>query len=216
MKDDIETIEEALKEAAEVLSLCDPEMKRAHNIKDEPFDSLIKNICEERGYGATIDSAVRQWQLKDPQGSFTSGPCVGTVVSTIKTLKKALEALEHLKPHEGQGYKWGEAYEIFGDVYWYIGQDPTHPSACIFACDNFVYESWEKSLDKAKRVPEKDLTRPPAEDVDVTDVHKLVFGELKEEIALGEDQRDCVELGINRTFKHYHLTPKSSSEKEER
>lgn len=81
----------ALKECREVLMLCDPEMKRAKGITDEPFDSLIKEICEESGYGRTIDSAARQWQLKDNKGAFTSGPCVATVQTAIKLIDEVLE-----------------------------------------------------------------------------------------------------------------------------
>lgn len=57
--------------------------------------------------------------------------------------------------------KAGQAWEIRGDVYWYVGADPTDPKAHVFACGNYTYESWSRSLapDTAKRVPHLDKPR---------------------------------------------------------
>jgi hypothetical protein len=51
----------------------------------------------------------------------------------------------------------GQAYEILGDTYWYVGIDPTSPTAHVFACGDYIYESWEKSLPQAVRQPSSDL-----------------------------------------------------------
>jgi hypothetical protein len=51
----------------------------------------------------------------------------------------------------------GQAYEILGDTYWYVGIDPTSPTAHVFACGDYIYESWDKSLPQAVRQPSSDL-----------------------------------------------------------
>jgi len=72
--------------------------------------------------------------------------------------------------------KAGEAYDIRGGVYWYVGKDPTSPTAHVFACGDYNYESWEKSLPLAVRVPEKDklLEQPRAEELEYDENHKVV------------------------------------------
>lgn len=42
-------------------------------------DGPIRELCERYGYGAVMDSAARQWFLKDPNGAFVVGPCAGTL-----------------------------------------------------------------------------------------------------------------------------------------
>jgi hypothetical protein len=57
---------------------CLRNSQRAGNVSDH-IDPLIKELCEKHGYGAVMDSAQRQWQLKDPVGCFTVGPCLGSL-----------------------------------------------------------------------------------------------------------------------------------------
>ena len=83
----------ALREAIEVLELCDPEGEGAKHIH-APEDPMILDLCERIGYGAVINSAARQWWLKDPSGAQTNGPCAGTVRKILSQLRSALAALD--------------------------------------------------------------------------------------------------------------------------
>lgn len=44
-----------------------------------PEDAEVKALCERIGYGAVMDSAARQWFLKDSVGALTVGPCAGLI-----------------------------------------------------------------------------------------------------------------------------------------
>ena len=41
--------------------------------------AVVKALCERIGYGAVMDSAARQWFLKDSVGALTVGPCAGLI-----------------------------------------------------------------------------------------------------------------------------------------
>ena len=92
---------EVLGEAKELLELSDYKGVRANGIKDEPFDSFIKEICEESGYGAVMDSVARQWFLKDNLGSITTGACSCSIKITIPKLNKALSEYNKLAKERG-------------------------------------------------------------------------------------------------------------------
>ncbi len=49
--------------------------ERALNIHDN-IDATVKILCEGFGYGAVMDSAARQWALKDSMGAFYIGGCL--------------------------------------------------------------------------------------------------------------------------------------------
>ena len=57
----------------ELIALIDADGKGAKAI-NAPEDAEVKAICERIGYGAVMDSAARQWFLKDPCGALTVGP----------------------------------------------------------------------------------------------------------------------------------------------
>lgn len=80
----------ALQEAIETLTLCDGEGKRAKCIH-APEDLEVFALCERLGYGAVIDSAARQWFLKDPIGAHTAGPAAATVRKALKMLRAAVK-----------------------------------------------------------------------------------------------------------------------------
>lgn len=44
-----------------------------------PEDREVLKLCLRIGFGAVIDSAARQWQLRDPMGAFVVGPCRGSI-----------------------------------------------------------------------------------------------------------------------------------------
>lgn len=50
--------------------------QRSIYIKD-PRDEEIRKLCEKWGYGAVMDSAMRQWIQKDQMGAFYIGGCLG-------------------------------------------------------------------------------------------------------------------------------------------
>ena len=64
-------------EMRSALELCDPDGGRLGILA--PEDAEVRALCERIGYGAVMDSAARQWRLKDQLGAFTGGPCVATV-----------------------------------------------------------------------------------------------------------------------------------------
>lgn len=65
----------------EAVDLMDADGERAQYFKDRalPEDPLVLALCLDHGFGAVIDSACRQWFLRDPSGAFVQGPCAGTV-----------------------------------------------------------------------------------------------------------------------------------------
>lgn len=80
----------ALTEALSVMRLMDGDGKRATAIS-APEDGPVMRLCEHVGYGAVIDSAARQWFLKDNVGAFVSGPCAATVRDATKALERAIK-----------------------------------------------------------------------------------------------------------------------------
>lgn len=84
---------EALREAREVLRLC--AVKPAYP-KDTPEYNPVRALCERHGYGAVMACASSQWmeslerQGYPMDGAHVSGPCVGTVTSTINLITRAL------------------------------------------------------------------------------------------------------------------------------
>lgn len=89
----IDEIEKALKELIELQDSALNLKRRAEGIT-APEDDIIKQLCERTGYGAVMDSAARQWYLKDPKGCHTTYHCYVVVESVTK---KAREALTHLQ-----------------------------------------------------------------------------------------------------------------------
>lgn len=87
----LDTMKAALKEADEVLSLCDGEGIRAAHIQ-APEDAEIHVLCERIGYGAVMDAAARLWRRKDPSGAHTTGPAAATVRATVKQIRAAVRA----------------------------------------------------------------------------------------------------------------------------
>ena len=84
---------EALREAREVLRLC--AVKPAYP-KSAPEYEPVRALCERHGYGAVMACASSQWmESLERQGypmevAHVSGPCVGTVTSTINLITRAL------------------------------------------------------------------------------------------------------------------------------
>jgi len=55
----------------------DEAVTRALNIHDLAIDHMVKSLSEHYGYGAVMDSAARQWALKDSIGAFyIAGECL--------------------------------------------------------------------------------------------------------------------------------------------
>lgn len=79
----------ALTEAEEVFELSDPDGDRVW--RDAPEDPAVLALCERHGFGAVIDSVVRQWRRRDSVGAYTAGSCVGTVRSTLALIRAALK-----------------------------------------------------------------------------------------------------------------------------
>lgn len=70
-----------------VLDLMDEEGERAQALQGHvPGDPEVLALCERVGFGAVIDSAARQWWLRDPLGAHLSGPCAGTMLHLRKIL----------------------------------------------------------------------------------------------------------------------------------
>lgn len=61
---------------SEELDYREDAYQRSIHIND-PRDELIKELCERYGYGAVMDSAMRQWIKKDQMGAFYIGGCLG-------------------------------------------------------------------------------------------------------------------------------------------
>ena len=86
-------LQDALREAREVLQLCPTGPTYPKNASEyEP----VRVICERYGYGAVMACASSQWmesltrQGYPMDGAHVSGPCVGTVTSTINLITRAL------------------------------------------------------------------------------------------------------------------------------
>jgi hypothetical protein len=93
LRERVETLTAALVEAEDVFELCDPDGGRL--TIHAPEDAAVRALCERIGYGAVMDSVARQWRSKSIRdgggiGAFTTGPCVGTVQSTLKQIRAAL------------------------------------------------------------------------------------------------------------------------------
>ncbi len=89
----LEAARVVLRECEEVLELTDPSGQRLciHAFED----AEVYQLCERVGYGAVMDSAARQWRQKPTRnggesGAFVTGPCIGTVQSTLKRIAAVL------------------------------------------------------------------------------------------------------------------------------
>lgn len=51
--------------------------QRSIHIADNRLDGYVRDLCERYGYGAVMDSAMRQWIKKDQMGAFYIGGCLG-------------------------------------------------------------------------------------------------------------------------------------------
>jgi hypothetical protein len=81
-------LEELLDEAVELLSNADVDGLRALLIR-APEDAEVRELCERRGYGAVMDSACRQWFLKDPGANHTTGHCAAVIGGFLKRVAAA-------------------------------------------------------------------------------------------------------------------------------
>jgi len=82
LQDKLTTLTAERDRLKEALALCDPQGERM--IIHAPEDPQVRELCEQVGYGAVMDSAARQWREKDPIGAFTVGPCVATVQAALR------------------------------------------------------------------------------------------------------------------------------------
>lgn len=89
----IEHLEDALREARGVLQLC---ATKPTYPKNTPEFEPVRALCERHGYGAVMACASSQWmeslerQGYPMEGAHTSGPCAGTVTSTVNLITRAL------------------------------------------------------------------------------------------------------------------------------
>ena len=74
------------KEFQEFISFIDGDGVRAKAIVAVE-DAEVAALCECIGYGAVMDSAARQWFLKDPDGALTVGP----TASHVRCIAAAIE-----------------------------------------------------------------------------------------------------------------------------
>lgn len=65
------------------MAVEDAELRATH-IQQPALDGTVKVLCEQFGYGAVMDSAMRQWLQKDPHGAIIMGPCMGTAKSVLQ------------------------------------------------------------------------------------------------------------------------------------
>lgn len=79
-------LREALSEARALLLRCLPDARPVA----APEDALIAALCQLHGSGAVIDSAARQWHLRDPAGALTVGPAAGTLRAILLQIDAAL------------------------------------------------------------------------------------------------------------------------------
>lgn len=49
---------------------------RTKHITDPQIDGVVKALCERFGYGAVMDSAMRQWIKKDEVGAIITIGCL--------------------------------------------------------------------------------------------------------------------------------------------
>lgn len=95
MTKELKAIRDAL---AELLGLQDSAIclkVRAENINAKE-DEVIKQLCEHIGYGAVMDSAARQWYLKDNLGCHTTYHCFGVVKVVTEKAEQALATLDSI------------------------------------------------------------------------------------------------------------------------
>lgn len=97
------TIIETLKDARKVLALCDQGRAGKVNAAEDGF---VRDLCEQIGYGAVMDSAQRMWEVKDSKGCFTVGPCLFTVREMISRIDNLLMVFgEDVHPKQDQPQK---------------------------------------------------------------------------------------------------------------
>lgn len=56
---------------------------RAKHITDPRVDQIVKDLCEQYGYGAVMDSAMRQWLQKDERGAIITVGCMGVCEAVL-------------------------------------------------------------------------------------------------------------------------------------
>lgn len=88
-KTDTAALRAALARARDLLALCDRD--RAGRVSDPLIDDLLCKMAEDRGFGAMMDSLQRSWQLRDPEGCFTVGPCLASVRDGLRAIDAALD-----------------------------------------------------------------------------------------------------------------------------
>ena len=81
--DEIGRLHAELKELQGILKLCAPVTKEESGVYDRITASLVRWICEFRGYGNVMQAVAALWYAKDPNGAFTCGPCAATVRAAI-------------------------------------------------------------------------------------------------------------------------------------
>ncbi|MAI17129.1 MAG: hypothetical protein CBC71_06215 [Rhodobacteraceae bacterium TMED111] len=98
-----EKTQKALDALEEIIGLQDSALSvdiRSKGIKAIE-DNEVKQLCERVGYGAVMDSASRQWHIKNHGAGLTTYHCYSVVKSVTEKATSALEtireALKHLK-----------------------------------------------------------------------------------------------------------------------
>jgi hypothetical protein len=103
----VDRLRTKLEAATSLFSLNDCDGERAKTIS-APEDEAVLQLCIQHGFGAVMDSAARQWFLRDPIGSFVVGTCAATVrkIKRVLSGKPRDEATE--KAYAAQRAKaWG-------------------------------------------------------------------------------------------------------------
>jgi len=83
----VRLLERTLADINDILGLCD--QGRAGRVHDH-MDMQAAACGERDGYGAWMDALQRMWQIRDPIGCFTIGPCLGTVRHARKRIASLL------------------------------------------------------------------------------------------------------------------------------
>lgn len=60
----------------------EPMAKMAANYWKQDWHEKVLLLCLEHGFGAVMQSASRQWQMRDPIGALSLGPCFGSIKDT--------------------------------------------------------------------------------------------------------------------------------------
>lgn len=57
---------------------------RAKHITDDRIDDIVKALCDKFGYGAVMDSAMRQWLRKDERGAIITIGCMSVCRAALQ------------------------------------------------------------------------------------------------------------------------------------